>query len=213
MACRGLEPSTGTSAPTSAHGRGRDSSAKRRSRAAPRSAPRRGPASRAAAAGARYHRPPASSASTRPVQTRSVISSLASRRQSASAASTGWMKASCASVSATLRTVTMASVPSRRVRRSTPASAPKVVSGCCGPRMVRRLPARHHRAARGPGCCLRHRRAEICGRRRSRPWAGSRRARLPIALELSVLSFRLSAAISAISASRWRAASRAARLP
>ena len=49
------------------------------------------------------------------------------------------MKAICAFLSGRSRTVTKASVPSVRAIRKTPASAPKVVSGCCGPRMASKL--------------------------------------------------------------------------
>jgi hypothetical protein len=72
------------------------------------------------------------------VQTRRPISSVASRCQPERAAPTGWISANCPSMLGTLRTVTSASVPSVRLRRSTPASAPKVVSGCCAPRRPRR---------------------------------------------------------------------------
>ena len=160
------------------------------------------PSSARAVAGARYQSPPASRASTRPVRASRVISRRAALFHSASAASTGWIKASCASVCGTLRTVTMASVPSSSERRSTPASAPKVVSGCCGPRIVSRFPMREPPSGARAWIV-----PSASAKSALRPSAVAPLDRLSasapcqFALELSVLSLRLRVVLSAISAS------------
>ena len=147
-------------------------------------------------------RPP-SSASTRPVQTRRVISRLASRRQSASAAPTGWMKASCASVCGDVahRDDGVGAVEQRQAQHAGLGAEggerllrPENGEQIAGARAVERRAGLDLAFGIGEE---RHAAVE-----RSRPWAGSRRARpASCVLELSVLSLRLSAALSAISAS------------
>ena len=92
------------------------------------------PAARAPPRVARYQRPPPSSASTKPGADQKLISRLASRRQPESAASIGLDNGE---LRLGVRHVAHGDegIACRRSEssRRTPASAPNVVSGCCGP--------------------------------------------------------------------------------
>ncbi len=78
---------------------------------------------------------------TKPVVAESVTVSVVSERQDASASARGCTTASWPKGALSMRTVASARLSSGSVISSTPAPAPKVVSGCVGPsRSIRRRP-------------------------------------------------------------------------
>ena len=141
-------------------------------------------------------------------KSRSVISRLASRRQLKVPRARAGGRRLAHSSPARSRTVTKASVPSSEASNaSTPASAPKVVSGCCGPKIASRL-ASLEVVSGARALILPSASASSAVRSSwSHPSGGSRRAPLcQLPSGFSVLSFKFSEALSASSARRSSAA-------